>query len=166
MKARESSAGAEAARYAKRGFTAVELLVVTAVLGILALASAPALVTYLQSARVQGAAETLAAFVNRGRHIAIAGNQLVCIQNTETTLIYRTAAAGGNACSGTPWTGAGTSSSGVESLPEGIALVSSASPVFNSLGSATPAATYTLREVASGRTRTVTVAASGRVRIP
>jgi hypothetical protein len=38
--------------------------------------------------------------------------------------------------------------------------------VFNYLGAATPAATYTITQTASGRTITVTVATTGRITIP
>jgi hypothetical protein len=44
-------------------------------------------------------------------------------------------------------------------------MTASANPIFNYVGSALPAATYTLTNTQTGATLTVAVAASGRVTI-
>jgi hypothetical protein len=53
-------------------------------------------------------------------------------------------------------------------LPENITLTmaSGSSAIFGQLGNATTVGTYTVTDVPSGRTLTVTVAPSGRITIP
>ena len=69
-------------------------------------------------------------------------------------------------CSGPPWTGPITDPAGNVNLQAGFTLSASANPVFDCLGRALPATTYTVTNSTTGSTVTVSVATSGRVSIP
>jgi Tfp pilus assembly protein FimT len=143
------------------GFQLVELIVIVAIIGILIAISVPFLVTYMQAATLKGNAETVAAWLNQGRQLAIRNNQNVCADIDGAGLHYHLVN-----CAGTMWVGPGTNASGYVPFPEGVTMSVAAPAVFNYLGAATPAATYTITHTASGRTITVTVSATGRITIP
>lgn len=145
---------------AQVGFSLAELLVVIAVIGILAAMTTPFFIRYYQSAGLKAAAEELVTFLNQGRQIAIKENQSVCVQVASAAIRLRV-----GACSGTIWVGPGTDASGNWKLPQGFTLAGATEPVFSYLGAASPAATYTVTNSASGATLSVTVSASGRVNI-
>lgn len=142
------------------GFSLGELLVVVAVIGILSLISVPFFVSYLQSTTLRAGSQQIVAFLNQGRQLAIKENQNLCVTITATTMQYRL---GG--CGGAVWRGPGTDAAGNISLPAGLTLATTANPVFSYLGAAVPAATYTVTNPRDGNTRSVSVAASGRVSI-
>jgi hypothetical protein len=50
-------------------------------------------------------------------------------------------------------------------LPDNISLSTTTNPIFANLGNASPGATYTVTDTASGKTLHVTVAGSGRVTV-
>lgn len=143
-----------------KGFSAAELMVVCAILGILAAVSVPFFIRYYQSAALKAATEEIAALLNQGRQVAIKENQPVCVQTAAGSLRLRV-----NGCSGTTWVGPGTDSSGNLKIPTGFTLATTADPVFSYLGAAAPAATITVTNTKDGRTLHVTVSASGRVTI-
>jgi len=145
---------------AQAGFSLAELLVVLAVIGILAGMTVPFFISYYQSAALKAAAEELVTFLNLGRQIAIKENRAVCVQTTAGAIQMRV-----SGCSGTLWVGPGTDASGNWKVPQGFTLTSTAAPVFSYLGAASPAATYTVRNSANGRTLSVAVSASGRVNV-
>jgi hypothetical protein len=66
-------------------------------------------------------------------------------------------------CSGTVWTGPGTDGSGRITLANNVQVSSNTDIVFNYLGAATTAGTYTVRNPTDGRTLSVVVATTGRV---
>jgi Tfp pilus assembly protein FimT len=142
------------------GFSLAELTVLLAVIGALFSLSLPMLITYYQSAQVRGAAADVAAYVNQGRQLAIQLNCSVAVQIAATTITYTRQAS----CQ-IPgvWTGAGTNSAGNIPAPDGITLAASATPVFNNLGAAAPAATITVTNGTSSLS--VLVSASGRVTV-
>ena len=144
----------------QRGFTAVELLVVMAITGVIAAASLPTLVTYWRSATTRAAAQELASGLNRARQLAISQNQSICVQVTESKYRYLV---GG--CSGSAWTGPGATSTGFFPMTNNVTVSSNANPVFDYLGAAAPAATFTVTNPNGGGTRTVAVSATGRVQI-
>ena len=144
----------------ERGFTVSELLVVLAVIGILTAMSVPTFISHYQTARLRAAGEEIAAFLNQGRQIGIRENVGVCVHITSTAMHYHI-----GSCFGPVWLGPGSDASGNVKAPNGITLTTTADPVFNYLGAATPAATYTVRNTQTNQTMTVTVAASGRVTI-
>ena len=138
------------------GFSLPELIVFLAVVGILAAMSTPLFLNYYRTAQVRGAASDIAAYLNQGRQLALQRNANVCVNMTATTIRYNL---GG--CGGAVWIGAGTDAAGNIATPDYITLSTTANPVFNYLGAATPAATYTVSR--GTYSLTVSVSASGRV---
>lgn len=140
------------------GFSLAELTVLLAVIGALFSLSLPAFITYYQSAQVRAAAADVAAYMNQGRQLAIQLNCSVAVQIAATTITYTRQAS----CP-VPgvWTGPGTNAAGNIPAPDGITLAASATPVFNNLGAAAPAATITVSNGTSSLS--VLVSASGRV---
>lgn len=146
-----------------RGFTLAELVVILAIAGVLAALVAPTLSSYARTSALQAAARELATSINLGRQIAISQNTTVCVEvATVTNIRLRT---GG--CGGTIWTGPGTDGSGAIRISDASALhlSTTGNVVFTSLGAASPAGTYTLTNPVNNGTRTVVVAATGRVSV-
>jgi len=146
-----------------RGFALAEMLVVLTIVGALATLVTPTLVRYARTAALQAAARELATSINLGRQLAISRNTTVCVEVASPTDIrLRT---GG--CGGVIWTGPGTDGAGAIKIADSGALRLSApaAVVFTSLGAATPAGSYTLTHAADNGTRTVVVAATGRVSV-
>jgi Tfp pilus assembly protein FimT len=138
------------------GFSLVELIVLLVVVGALFSLSLPAFMSYYKSAQVRAAASGIAAYLNQGRQLAIRQNQSVCVHITSTALHYAL-----GSCAGTVWVGPGTDAAGNIPAPGGIALTTTADPVFTSLGAAAPAATVTVTH--GSASLIVIVSASGRV---
>jgi prepilin-type N-terminal cleavage/methylation domain-containing protein len=150
-------------RMNSRGFTFAELMLVVAIIGILSVLAAPTLWSYIQTSALQAGARELATAINLGRQLAIARNTTVCVEVTGTNIRLRT---GG--CLGTIWTGPGTDGTGVIKVSDPGTLQISApggNVVFTNLGAANPAGNYTVRNPVDSKTRTVAVAASGRVSV-
>ncbi len=154
--------GPHAAKSDTRGGTLGELLLVVASIGVLAVLAAPALVSYWRTSSLQAGARELASSINLGRQLAISRSTTVCVEVAGTNVRLRT---GG--CDGTIWTGPGTDGSGLirTSNPRTLQVTTTAKVVFTNLGAASPAGTYTVRDPATNMTRTVVVAASGRVSV-
>jgi Tfp pilus assembly protein FimT len=142
------------------GFSLAELTVLLAVIGVLFSLSLPAFISYYQSAQVRGAAADVVAYVNQGRQLAIQMNCSVSVGITTTTITYTRQ---GNCQTPGVWTGVGTDAAGNIKAPDGITLAASATPVFNNLGAAAPAATLTVTHGSSSLS--VLVSASGRVTV-
>ena len=148
--------------YSAPGFTLVELVVVIAVIGILAIMMVPFFVNYYQAAMLKSGAQQFVTLINQARELAIRQNDNVCVKlPTGTQMTYTL-----SSCSGTVWIGAGTDAAGNINLPAGITASATANPVFGYVGSALPASVYTLTNAQTGDTLTVTVTASGRITIP
>jgi prepilin-type N-terminal cleavage/methylation domain-containing protein len=126
------------------GFSLVELLMVIAACGILIGVS-------------------IRTLLNQARQLAIDQKDFVCVQVPSPTQVsfYPNPT-----CSGTPWTGPNTDSAGNVNLQPGFTLSVTANPVFDYLGRALPAATFTITNSTTGSTVTVSVSTSGRVSIP
>ena len=132
------------------------------VIAILAVMAVPAFLSYYQAAGLKAGAQQVATLINQAREIAIKENGNVCVTlPSATQMTYLL-----GSCSGSAWVGAGTDATGRINLPTPIAATASANPIFSYVGSALPAATYTLTNTQSGNTLTVSVAASGRITIP
>ena len=138
------------------GFTLVELIMLLVVVGVLSSLSLPAFMSYYKSAQVRAAAAGIAAYLNQGRQLAIQQNQRVCVHITSTAMHYSL-----GSCAGTVWVGPGTDAAGNIPAPDGIALTTTADPVFTNLGAAAPAATVTVTR--GSASLSVVVSASGRV---
>ena len=141
------------------GFQLIELVIIVAIIGLLAAISVPFLVTYMQATTLKGSAETVDSWLNQGRQLAIRSNQNICADAHGAGMHYHIAT-----CAGLLWIGTGTNAAGYVPLPPGTTLTMTAPAVFNYLGAAAPAATYTITH--AGRTTTVTVSATGRISIP
>ena len=145
----------------EKGFTLAELVILIAVIGILSVMAVPAFLRYYQAATLKSGAQQFAAMINQARELAIKENGNVCVKLSSTTQMTYAL----NTCTGTAWVGAGTDAAGNINLPTGITATSSANPIFNYVGSALPAATFTLTNTQTSATLTVAVAASGRVTV-
>jgi Tfp pilus assembly protein FimT len=132
---------------------------VMAIIGLVAAASAPWLITYWRSATLKAAAEELAAGLNRARQLAISQNRSVCIEVVGTRYRYRI-----NGCGGTIWTEPGTDANGLYGLANDVTLATNANPVFDYLGAAT-GATFTVTNPPDATLLKVVVSVSGRVQI-
>jgi len=149
-------------RSSQAGYSFVELVITVGMILVITTFALPSFLNYLRSARVRAGAQTVSAYLNEGRQLAIKTNGSVCVPYTTSTIQYTT-----TNCAGAVITVAGlVGVSGNVRLPDNISLSSTASAIFGSLGNATTGATYTVTDVPSGRTLTVTVAPSGRVTIP
>jgi len=149
------------------GFSLVELIVVVAMIGVLAVLAGPQFMSYWRTAATSAAATELATVVNRARQLAISGNQLVCAQINGTSLQYRSNTNAG--CTvGTIWTGTGTDGNGLIRLSNNMQASGGQGlctcVVFTQLGAAVTAGTFTVTNP-NGGTRNVVVAASGRVTV-
>ena len=144
----------------RRGFSLVELMVIMAIIGIVSATSAPWLITYWRNATAKAAAQELVAGLNRGRQLAISLNQSVCVEVVGIRYRYRV-----NGCGGTIWSGPGVGANGFFTLANNVTLTTNANPVFDYLGAAVPAATFTVTNPQGGVVRSVAVSGSGRVQI-
>ena len=145
--------------FGREGLSLAELAVIVAVIGALFGLSLPAFIGSYQTAQVRAAAADVAAYLNQGRQLAIQRNQSTCVHITATTLHYHL----GTCTAGTVWLGPGTTGSGEIPIPAGIAMTSTANPVFTHLGAAAPAATITVTQ--GSHSLRVIVSAAGRVTI-
>jgi type IV fimbrial biogenesis protein FimT len=144
------------------GFTLAELIMVIAVIGILAVMAVPSFLRYYHAAGLKSGAQQVVALVNQARELAIKENGNVCVTlPSATQMNYRL-----GTCAGSAWVGAGTDAAGNINLPPGVTATASANPIFSYVGSALPAATYTLTYTQTGAILTASVAASGRITIP
>lgn len=137
-----------------------ELALVMAIVGVLAALATPTFMTYYQASRLRVAAEEVAAFINQGRQLGIRQNVGVCVHIGSAAVQYRL-----GSCASGAWLGPGTDTLGNIAVPQGTTLTTTADPLFNYLGAATPAATITVRNEQTDATMRVSVAASGRVSV-
>ena len=146
----------------QQGFTLAEMIVVIAVIGILAVMAVPSFLNYLRAAGLKSSAQQVVTLLNQARELAIKENRDLCVTlPTGAQMSYQL-----GSCAGSAWVGAGTDATGKINLPPGVTVTASTSPIFNYVGSALPAAVYTLTYTQTGATLTVSVAASGRIKIP
>ncbi len=144
----------------RRGFTAAELLVVMAIVGILVATSVPWMITYWRAATLKAGAEELAAGLNRARQLAISQSRSVCVEVVGNQYRYRL-----NDCAGTVQTAPGTDANGYYSMSNNMSITTNQNPIFGYLGAANPGATFTVTNPQGAATRNVVVSASGRVQL-
>jgi prepilin-type N-terminal cleavage/methylation domain-containing protein len=145
------------------GFGLSELLVVIAISGVLLSIGVPMGLSYQRRAQSTTGAQQVRTLLNLARQIAIDERAFVCVHvPTPTQLCFYL----NSTCTGAPWRGSITDPEGNIALPSGLAISASASPVFDYLGRALPAATFTVTGPAAATTLTVSVATSGRITIP
>jgi prepilin-type N-terminal cleavage/methylation domain-containing protein len=144
------------------GFSLTELTVVLGIAGVIGVLGAPTLLSFWDTWSLNAATRELASTINLGRQLAIAARTPVCVDVGDTNVRFRL---GG--CGGDVWTGPVTDAAGRVRIsdPSTLAVSSNARLVFTTLGAASPAATYTLRHARTRASRTVVVAASGRISV-
>ena len=143
------------------GYSFVELIITVGMILVVTTLAMPTFLNYLRSARVRAGAQTVSAYLNEGRQLAIKTNGPVCVAHTTSTMRFRAPN-----CSGAVINVAGLSGgSGSIGLPDNISLsmVSGSSVIFGQLGNATTVGTYRVTDVPSARTLNVIVAPSGRI---
>ena len=140
-----------------------ELLVVIAVIGIMALIAIPSILAYWPAATVRGAARGLQDGLNQAKTRAIATRQSICVQVVPGVAGGYRFRQGG--CGGGAWIGTGTDATGLFRVPDKVTFTGGASPVFTQFGTATAQVGLTVTGPRN-QTLTVTVLASGYVRIP
>lgn len=148
--------------FGRGGFSAPELAVVIAVVGILFVMTVPFFLSYYRTAAIKAGSQQVIVLLNQARGLAVKQNDNVCVQrpsNTEMQLRI-----GG--CAGTVWIGPGTDATGKINLPQGFTLAPLSEIAFDYLGAALPATTYTLTDSMSGATVTVSIALTGRIASP
>jgi len=146
-------------RFNEQGFGMAELIVVVAVIGLLAALAMPSFLSFWQSSSLSAGSAEMASVLNRGRQLAVSQNTSVCVQVSGSSVRFRTVS-----CAGTIWTGSGTTSAGLISLSNGL-QISGGTAIFTNAGGANPGATYTVTDPRTTRTRSVVVAATGRVSV-
>jgi prepilin-type N-terminal cleavage/methylation domain-containing protein len=144
------------------GFSAAELLVVVAVIGVLFTASIPFFLSAYQASAARADVQQVISLFNQARELAIKQNDSVCVSfpsNQQMMLLL-------SSCTGTAWVGAGTDGTGAINLPPGFTIGPLSAVTFTYLGAATAATTYTMTNSTTGGTMTISIALSGRVRSP
>lgn len=139
----------------QHGFSMGELIVVVAIIAVLGAIGTPMLLSALQASKVQAGAEEVAAALNGARQLALDRNESVCvtIPVAANALEYRP-----GTCGAAPFTRV--------RLANNVTVATAQNVTFTYLGAATPAATmYTVTNPEDGRTLSVSVSTSGRVRV-
>jgi len=145
------------------GFSAVELLVVVALIGLVATLASPTLFSYWRAAKLSAGAVELQTVLNRGRQEAIRRNDSVCVEHVAPRIRLRL-----STCGGSVITLPGTDGNGWFALVNDIEVSgNTANVAFTYLGAASVSGRYTVRNRAyTAQTTTVSVGSSGRVTIP
>ena len=148
----------------RAGFSAAELIVVIAVVGVLFTMTIPFFLRYYQAAAVKSASQQVVALLNQARGLAVQQNSTagVCVHLPSTTQMQFVQ--GG--CGGIVWIGPGTDAAGNINLPQGFTMGPATDVVFNYLGAALPAVTYSVTNASTGATLTISIAISGRITSP
>jgi Tfp pilus assembly protein FimT len=140
----------------------IELVVVVAIVGLIMAVSTPVFLSYWRTSTLRAGAEELSAVLNNARQLAIKENTTVCVRRQGSTRVrFHTPT-----CGGAAWTGVGTEANGDIRLANNVTVsADTADVIFTYLGAAAPGGTYTVRNPVDGRTMSVIVASTGRVRI-
>jgi prepilin-type N-terminal cleavage/methylation domain-containing protein len=147
-------------RLPQGGFTAPELIVVLAVIGILAAATSATYLSFTRASALRAGAEEMVSVLNRARQVAMRDNTSMCVANESARVRFRI-----GSCAGSVWIGPGTDASGFVPFVSRVTVVSPQNVVFTYLGTASTAGTFTIVNAQDGRTLRVSVAVSGRVAI-
>ena len=145
-----------------RGYALSELVVVVAIIGIMASAAVPWLLSALPGATVTWGAREIQGSLMRAKMIAMSTRQTMCVKVVSGGYQF---VQGG--CAGTVWTGPGTDSTGTfRPSPNSFTVTNSGTnPIFTPFGNASQPGALTVTAKGGG-SRTVSVTASGQVTIP
>ena len=145
------------------GFSATELVVVVAVIGILMAVSMPFFISFLRTSSLRAGAEEMATVLGQARQLAIRNNTRVCVTGNGTAIQYLVGTAA-DCSGGTIWTGPSTDGAGFIRLGNAITVASAQNAVFTYIGTAELAGgTYTVTNPQNASTLSVSVAPSGRI---
>jgi len=133
----------------KRGFTLVELMIVIAVMGIMAVIAAPNFVTYLANQRLKGAARMVMSDLMAARQKAVTQNVNITVTFTSNHQYTITNDA---------------STRDIQQDYSDVTFTSSGAAIFYPRGNAT-GTTVTLTSSRTGSQKFVRVALNGRVKI-
>jgi hypothetical protein len=155
--------------FAEGGFSATELVVIVAVIGILMAASTPFFLSTIRTSALRAGAEELATVLGQARQIAIRDNTSMCViteSGIDMVLNGRVVRYRVGSCGGALWTGPGMEGDGFIRLANNIEAGPPAqSVVFTYIGTATALAAFTVRNPQDNSTLSVSVAPSGRISI-
>jgi prepilin-type N-terminal cleavage/methylation domain-containing protein len=154
----------------QHGFSATELLVVIAVIGILMAASTPFIISALRTSALRAGAEEFATVLGQARQQAIRDNSSVCVKNNGTAAQYWVPTPlVPVACNGAVWIGQGTDAAGNIRLGNNITISPAATMVtFNYMGLASAPVVFPVVFTVThpqGGTLSVNVATSGRITV-
>ncbi len=150
-------------RFGRRGFTAVELILVVFLLALVTAIAIPGMSPVVRSLRLRGAAWQVAGDLRLARQRAVTLKKRFRVCVTGCAIGVPAGAYSIERDEGAPGSANWVSDSGaVTRLPQDVALSVSANPVFTVIGTASPS-TLTLTNVIG--TYQVTVAQPGRVRV-
>jgi Tfp pilus assembly protein FimT len=142
------------------GFSLAELVVLMAVIGILTAFSVPMMLTYWRTATLTAGAREVAAALNSARELAIRENMKVCVTTDGTRLQYHL-----GTCGAASWKGLVTDGDGNIRLDNRVTVSATANVIFDYLGAAFQAGSYTVLSPSGAGTMSVTVVQNGRVSI-
>jgi len=142
------------------GFSLAELMVLLAVIGILTVFSVPMMLTYWRTATLMAGVCEVAAALNSARELAIRENKNVCVTTDGTRLQYHL-----GTCIDPTWKGPVTDGGGNIRLDNRVTVSGTANVIFNYLGAAIQAGSYTVLSPSGAGTMSVTVVQNGRVSI-
>lgn len=148
----------------QEGFSATELIVVVAVIGILMAGSVPFLLSTWRTSALRAGAEELATVLGQARQMAIKDNTSICVTTSAAgTRFWR------GPCGNPPslWTGPGTDGAGYIRLANNMTVALPAPTViFTYIGTANAVPLpYRVISANGGPTLSVSVAPSGRISI-
>ena len=152
-----------------RGFTLVEVAIVVAVLGVVAVPVAIYFISFVQAQALSGAAQQIVNHLNQARQLAITSSTSyrVDFDQTNAKLRFLAPASCNPSTPGscTPWTGPGTDGSGWRQLENGVRLqcLPISTITFNFLGTGS-GGTVGVQPSTGNVVRYVIVGTTGRVR--
>jgi prepilin-type N-terminal cleavage/methylation domain-containing protein len=153
----------------QRGFTLIELVIVVAVIGIIAVPTTIYFLNFAQAQALNGAAQQMVNHLNQARQLAITSSTSYRIDfdktNAKLRFLRPASCVPSTSGSCTAWTGPGTDSSGYRHLENGarIQCLPIATITFNFLGVGS-SGTIGLQASTGNAVRYVIVSTTGRVR--
>jgi Tfp pilus assembly protein FimT len=148
------------------GFSALELIIMVAIILIITAIGMPMFLSYLRTAEADGAAREIVTTLNRARQLAITQGTSYSVETQQAPTRQRLCSGTTVPCpGGTMWTGAGTDSSGWINLENNVRIVQSPTITFGTLGNASASGTIRVRNSSSTACRDVIVSPSGRIQM-